>query len=271
MTRTTYSKTESTTVSVSSYANKTIVLPFDKPLYATVLEDSAAYKAYVSSWIETHPELFPDTIETGWSLHGFTRPSAKFEGLRQRRILTHADGEVWQIRPAFVMPYMTCATATAEKILLLAKWAPDWALAQAFEQDEGLVYRLRVHFGRYSLVGTTIKSSVTLPSHVAADEKHSYLTGERISLPTTVGHHCFLGIGVSLGAGEAELTDGYRQFQEEAQHVAEGYQPETVNTDGWQATINAWKTLFPTICVIQCFLHAVLSIKRVASKATMIV
>jgi hypothetical protein len=41
-----------------------------------------------------------------------------------RRIRTTADGEVWQIHPAFLMPYMTCDTATADDILFLAKWAP---------------------------------------------------------------------------------------------------------------------------------------------------
>ncbi len=68
--------------------------------------------------------------------------------------------------------------------------------------------------------------------------------------------------------GEDDLTQVYQQFQEVAQQIDPEYQPNTVNTDGWHATINAWKRLFPTICIIQCFLHAVLSLKRAASKAT---
>lgn len=32
--------------------------------------------------------------------------------------------------------------------------------------------------------------------------------------------------------------------------------------------MNAWRTLFPSICLIQCFLHAILSIRNVATKAT---
>ncbi len=54
----------------------------------------------------------------------------------------------------------------------------------------------------------------------------------------------------------------------EAPQVQPDYQPNTVNTDGWKATMNAWKTLFPTICILQCFLHAILGIRKVATKAT---
>lgn len=45
------------------------------------------------------------------------------------------------------------------------------------------------------------------------------------------------------------------------------YAPETVNTDGWQATQNAWKELFHQITVILCVLHAFLNIRDRAKKA----
>jgi len=76
-----------------------------------LIEDKPAYKAHIQAWIEAHPELFPETIREGWSLNGLTRESAK-QGLCLRRIVTKADNEVWRIQPAFVMPYMTCDTAT---------------------------------------------------------------------------------------------------------------------------------------------------------------
>ena len=132
--------------------NKTIVLPFNEESYAEFVEDKSGYKAFVNAWIDAHPEFFPDTIHKGWSLHGFTRNSVK-QGIRVRRIVTKADPEVWQIRPAFVMPYMTCDTATAEQILFLGAWAPDWALARVFEKDVMTIYRLRTHMGRYNMVG----------------------------------------------------------------------------------------------------------------------
>jgi len=106
MTRETFCNATQPGLEVSQIPNKTIVLPFDEATYLELLTDTAAYTAYVQSWIDAHPELFPATIGAGWSLNGFTRESVK-QGIRLRRILTTADQEVWHIRPAFVMPYMT--------------------------------------------------------------------------------------------------------------------------------------------------------------------
>lgn len=40
--------------------------------------------------------------------------------------------------------------------------------------------------------------------------------------------------------------------KKEAECINPAYQPDTVNTDGWQSTQNAWKTLFPKITVLFC-------------------
>jgi hypothetical protein len=145
---------------------------------------------------------------------------------------------------------------------------PDWALARVFKKDVMTIYRLRTSLGRYTLVGTTVKTPAVMPTDLVADEKHSTVAGEKVYIATTVGKNCFLGASVSGEASENALTAAYQQFQREAQQVQPAYQPATVNTDGWQATMNAWKTLFPQVCVIQCFLHAVLSLKNVATRAT---
>lgn len=54
----------------------------------------------------------------------------------------------------------------------------------------------------------------------------------------------------------------------EAHQLQADYQPKTGNPDGWQATMNAWRTLFPSICLLQCFWHAIRSLRNVAIKAT---
>ncbi len=107
-------------------ANKSIVLAFHPDTYDEVVEDKQAFKTFLNAQIEAYPELFPDSIQAGWSLYGFTKDSVK-QGIRTRRILTKADNEVWQIHPSFMMPYMTCDTATAEQILFLSKWVPLWS------------------------------------------------------------------------------------------------------------------------------------------------
>ena len=78
----------------------------------------------------------------------------------------------------------------------------------------------------------------------------------------TAAKECFLGVGVSHSADEAGLTQAYGEFQQEALALDPDYCPDTVNTDGWDATQQAWKTLFPGVTLILCFLHTVLGIQK---------
>jgi hypothetical protein len=84
--------------------------------------------------------------------------------------------------------------------------------------------------GRPAIVGTTVKDPSKLPKHLVADEKHTGLGGEK----------------------------AYGVFAAEARLLDEDYAPETVCTDGWEATQSAWEKTFPAITVILCFLHSVL-------------
>ena len=83
---------------------------------------------------------------------------------------------------------------------------------------------------------------------------------------TTVGNNCILGASVSEDAGENGLKKGYGVFRAEALDVNPDYKPKSVNTDGWKATINAWKSLFSGISVISCFLHIFIKIRDRSSK-----
>lgn len=73
---------------------------------------------------------------------------------------------------------------------------------------------------------------------------------------------CFLGVALAETADAAGLGQAYGEFQQEALTHNPDYQPETVNTDGWDATQIAWKSLFPGITLILCFLHSVLAIQQ---------
>jgi len=68
-------------------------------------------------------------------------------------------------------------------------------------------------------------------------------------------------VGLSDSADEIHLTEAYGIFATETHGLKPDYQPETVNTDGWWATQNAFKSLFSNIVPILCFLHGFLKIR----------
>jgi hypothetical protein len=78
----------------------------------------------------------------------------------------------------------------------------------------------------------------------------------------TAAMGCFLGVGVASSADAGALGEAYGEFRHEALQLNCNYQPESVNTDGWEGTQNAWKALFPGITLILCFLHTVLGVQQ---------
>jgi hypothetical protein len=202
--------------------------------------------------IEHHPELFPENSQQGYRLYGLHPASKKMPDVRMRRIRFHATDEVYTIAPSFVMPYATGDVDEVEKALFLRRFGvPYWGLTYVFGRNDMYWQRLVNHLGRYDLVGTTVKGPETLPDDLLADEKHIKFNGEKAYIATTVGDDCVLGAAVALKADTATLTDAYGQFQREALSLDPNYRPQTVNTDGWDPTQNAWRRLFPLSVVIE--------------------
>jgi hypothetical protein len=100
-----------------------------------------------------------------------------------------------------------------------------------------------------------------MPEHIAADEKHTSIRGEKAYVATVVGHNCILGAQVCSAADETELTKGYKVFADESKNIDPTYSPQTVNIDGWTSTKLAFMNLFSTITVIRCFLHAFIKVR----------
>ena len=94
-----------------------------------------------------------------------------------------------------------------------------------------------------------------------ADEKVPWVAGQEVSVPPTVGGGCVLGGSVVAAADTAALEMGYGECAREARARAPAYQPRSVCTDGWHATREAWRRLFPTITLVLGFLHAVVKMK----------
>ena len=246
---------------VTPRGSKTICIAFSsEALYHECMEDGAQFRAYLDVTYAAHPELFPPDFAGGYKLHGYMH--SKKQAITLRRIRLQATAEAYQIRPSFLMPYMVARTAEVEKGLYLRRWGvPFEALTYVLGRNPMFWYRAYTNLGRYSLVGTTIKDAARLPTDVLADEKHTRLKGAVRYLATTVAQGCILGVELAEQANTANLKQAYQVFKTEAQRVAPDYAPQTVNTDGWRATQNAWRALFPAIVIILCFLHAYLKIK----------
>lgn len=84
---------------------------------------------------------------------------------------------------------------------------------------------------------------------------------EKVYVATTVGKECILSAEIAKDAGEEALTGAYKVFKDECQCLKPTYSPETVNTDGWKSSHNAWSFLFTSVCIICCFLHVFIKIR----------
>ena len=245
---------------------RTIRLPLAESEYDRFLTDRSYAKDRLEELYEECAELFPDAFPSGYAFFGYTEPSMK-QQLLCRRIRLDQGRAVFTIAPAFVMPSMTGRTQDVDNALFLRRFhVPCWAIAHVFGRDAMYWYRLEQGLSRFSVVGTTVKHPERLPKDLVADEKHSWLQGERVYIATTAAHDCILGASVALSASQAALEKADGVFASAAQALDAAYAPETVNTDGWQATQGAWKALFPHMTVILCFLHAFLKIRDRATK-----
>lgn len=249
-----------------------VVLPITQSEYEALIQNSKMFRAYLDKIIEKWPELFPPEIASGYHLHG-KRQSNKMEEIKLQRIQLLTPDEngrkiVLTIKPSSVMPYMSGYTDDVEKALYLAhKHAvPANGLTYVFGRNDSYWYRQTTQIGRYSLVETTVQSPERMPTDLLADEKHSRFNGEKCYIATTVGNDCILGAEVSLSADETGLTKAYSTFRDEAEAVSPNYKPKTVNIDGWSATQKVWQSLFPMIVIIECILHAFISIRSRCKK-----
>jgi hypothetical protein len=246
---------------------KQIVIPMTRPQYDEIWHDARRTRAVVAGWVQSAPELFPPGFDRGYRLHGFGRESRKLPGVRLRKLVL-ADGSSYWLRPSFLFCYMTgTIDELAYPLLLAAHGVPAWLLTIGFGHSDMFWHRVVERLGRGSLVGATVRDPARLPEHLAADEHHADWAGQKGYVATTVGGGCILGVALSAAADDAHLREAYGVFAAEARNVDPEYAPVTVNADGWAATRNAFRALFPTIAVVLCFLHGFLKIRDRCRKA----
>ena len=237
-----------------------ICLPFaSEAQYQACVEDVVQYRQYLTQQQRAHPELFPHAMSAGYSFHSVYE--LRKLGVVLRRIKLKTTGQVFTLRPSFVLPYGVARTAEVEKALYLRQFGvPFAALAYVFGHDAMFWYRVYLQLGQVNLVGTTVKDAARMPGAVVADEKITWVQGTEVSVPTTVGGGCFLGVCVVAQEDQAALQAGYGEFAAEARAVFADYTPQSVCTDGWAATQAAWRALFPRVTLVLCYLHACLKI-----------
>ncbi len=254
---------------IQARQSRRIVIPIGQKEYERLMRDTNAFRVYLDQLIEQHPELFPAEIKQGYRWYGLYPGSRKMPEVRMRRIRLSAApaSAVFTIAPSFILPYGMGQVEDVEKALFLRRFGvPYWGLTYVFGRHDMYWQRLVSRLGRYDVVGTTVKAPERLPEHLLADEKHVKWNGEKAYLATTVGQECVLGAALALKADGPALTEAYGQFQQEAGRLAPTYRPQTVNTDGWDATQQAWRALFPQIVILECFLHAFLKIRDRAKR-----
>lgn len=143
--------------------DKTICLPIAAGLdYECLVADREAFRQYLNDQIAVHPELFPSGIEAGYRFHGWVESSR--QQLKTRRILLPSTQEAYQLRPDFVMPYMSETAVMADKALYLRKQGLSYeGIASVLGRSEMHWYRLCQSLGRVSIVGSTVKQTTALP------------------------------------------------------------------------------------------------------------
>lgn len=238
-----------------------------RDVYERIWDDPGAVRRFLAPLIHTAPELFPEGMAEGFELTGRLAESKKMPGVRLRQVRL-AQAGVFSLRPSFVMSYMTGTVEELEHpLLLLSLGVPCWVVTLIFGRNDMYWQRLLERLGRNSLVGTTVRDPARLPEHLVADEHHTDWCGQKGYVAFTAGAGCVLGVALSDSADERHLTEAYGRFAEESREVDPAYAPKTVNTDGWWATRNAFRTLFSTIVPVLCFLHGFLKIRERCRKA----
>lgn len=143
--------------------DKTICLPIAEGInYGELVEEREVYRQYLNEQITRYPELFPEGINQGYRFHGCVESSR--QNLKTRRIYLPSTNEAYQLRPDFVMPYMSETAEEAAKALYLRKHGLSYdGIAYILGRSEMHWYRLCQSLGRVSIVGSTVKREAALP------------------------------------------------------------------------------------------------------------
>ena len=226
--------------------------------YREYVDDPAPYRQYLTEMLSPYPALLPRDMDQGFPLHD-AYASVK-QDVIVRRIPWQMTGAVFTLRPSFVRPAMIGRTDAVEKARSLRPWGvPFDALAAVCSRNAMLWYRAGLAFGRPSRLGTTVQDPHKVPRDLVADEQLTRVAKQQVTVSTPVGGGCFLGVSVVEAADTVMVERGYGACAKAAKALAPASHVRSVCTEGGDATRQAWRRLFPTVTLVRCFLHAILT------------
>jgi hypothetical protein len=164
---------------------------------------------------------------------------------------------VFTVLPHFVLRYRSLRPDVARHALLATHGGLSLELcAVIWHLSPAALYRLVCAFGRQSLVTVLTQCSLSLPTYVLADEKHSRCLTAKVYLPTIVSGRVIWHLGYTTEASAAAFTQSYGAFQRAAAQQEPSYRVKGVLTDGFDSTTKSMRTLFPGVRVGNCLRHA---------------
>jgi len=233
--------------------------------YLELIDDTKRLRAHLNEVWSRFPELFPHSFGQGFHFHD--RRTSKKLGLELRRIKLVATGQVYLLRPCFVMPYCCARVQELEQAFYLRLSGVSFdSLSYCFGRSAKFYERAFVALARTNLVATTFKGQ--LPEHLVADEKHVTTSHPTSFLCVTAALGCILGAELVAQADEEHFKQGYGVMVEQAKQAQPNWSPQSICLDGFRATQAAWRALLPRATIVLCFLHAMLKLRQISPKKT---
>jgi hypothetical protein len=89
-------------MTLAAKPSRRIVLPIGRNQYQEVVQDAGVFRQFLDTDVEQYPELFPDEMRDGYSLHNLLM-SRKLPELCIRRIRLNRSGALYGVVPSFVL------------------------------------------------------------------------------------------------------------------------------------------------------------------------
>ena len=195
------------------------------------------------------------------------RRSKKIEDFYYYRIQLPNRKGSYTVQPCFVLPYLkgyTLEVATALELMMYG--VPSHKISELYGRNDSYWDNLFDSLGRFSVVGTLVKSKSELPDDYCADEKITYWNAKKISVCMVAAQNCLFCCEASWSSCAKGLERAYGIFKTEACRLKKDFAPMSINIDGWKATRLAFNNLFASTMLILCFLHGFIKIRNVAQK-----